>query len=85
MISKFLKLKKNKWLFSLAIIIASVLLFDLFTIVFNVIQILVLPGNRARLSGFFTPLNIIAICLNAVCVLLIVAYLIVRKYSKINM
>ena len=85
MISKFYKLKKNKWLFSLAIIIASVLLFDLFAIVFNIVQIAVLPGNRARLSGFFTPLNIIAICLNAVCVLLIVTYLIVRKYSKINM
>ena len=85
MISKFYKLKKNKWLFSLAIVIASVLLFDLFAIVFNIVQICILPGNKARLAAGFVTLNIVTICLNAVCVLLIVTYLIVRKYTKINM
>ena len=83
MISKFLKLKKNKLLFSLVIVCAVVALFDVFMIVFNIVQVAAMNKNAASLTGMFLPVNIVAICLNVVSVMLIVAYLIYRKVKKL--
>lgn len=83
MISKFLKLKKNKLLFSLVIVCFAVALVDVFMIVFNIVQVVAMNKNAANMAGLFLPINIIAICLNAICIMLIVAYLIYRKVKKL--
>lgn len=85
MVSKLLKLMKNKWIFALCIVVTCVLIFDVSVIVFDIIQIAVIQKNAAKLSGMFVGINVATICLNVFCSLLILTYYLVRKFSKINM
>lgn len=82
MISKLLKLKKNKLLFSLVLFVAVTVIFDLLMILFNIIQVAVMFGNSASMTGLMMPLNIISICLSGLSILLVVAYLIFNKLKK---
>ena len=84
MISRILKLKRNKLLFTLAVICTFVVFFDIAMLAFNVIHFIVISGMAANFSGAFLPLNITAICLNAVCIVLIIAYLILKKMGKVS-
>ena len=79
MIGKLLKLKKNKLLFSLFIVCACVIFFDVFVFVFDLVQVLSMNKNTASFSKMFVPLNIIMICFNVCTILLIVGYLIYRR------
>ena len=84
MISKILKLKRNKLLFSLAVICAFVVVFDIAILAFNVIHFIVISGMAANFSGAFLPLNITAICLNAACIVLIITYLVLKKMGMVS-
>ena len=84
MISKLLKLKKNKLLFSLAITFFVVLLVDLFALGFNLIQILIVSNNNAKLANAFLGINIFAICLNVLFVIFFIVVLILKKFNKVT-
>lgn len=82
MISKLLKLKKNKFLFVIAIVFAVVVLFDIFAVIFNIIQIAAMSSNPVNFTGAMIPINIIAISLNVAFVILIAVYLVLRKTKE---
>ncbi len=82
MIGKLLKLKKNKFLFVIAIAFCAVVLFDLFAVVFNLVQILTMKNNAASFTGWMLPVNIIAISLNVAFAIFVVIYLILRKTKE---
>ena len=84
MLSKILKLKRNKVLFSLAVFFALVVVFDVAVLLFNVIHFLVINNVASNFSGAFLPMNIVAICLNALCIILMLVYLLLRKLRVVG-
>ena len=84
MISKILKLKKNKLLFALTIMCAVVIVFDIAVLLFNLIHFFEINGVSSKFSGAFMPLNIVTICLNVVAILMITLYLVLRKLKVVN-
>ena len=85
MVSWLLKIKKNKVLFSLVIAVAVVLLFDLIVIAINIAQMIKVGFNAASLMQNFFTFNIIAISINAFMALVVVAYVVLKRYTKLKM
>ncbi len=84
MIKNLFKIKKSKALYSLFIAGFAVLLFDIFCVTFNVIQIAVASSNSAKISSIFIVVNIIAVALNLLVIASIFIYLLLKRYSKLN-
>ncbi len=73
------KFKNNKLFFAVAISVCLVVLFDLFVVVFDIIQFVKLSESAVnRFSGFET-INVLAGVLNAAMIVFIVFYVIFSR------
>lgn len=84
MISLFLKIKKNKVLFSLVIALFAVALFDVIAIVINVVQMIKTGSNAASLMGAFLPFNIVVIAINVIAVASVVLYVVLKRFTRLE-
>lgn len=84
MISWFFKIKKNKVLFSLVIAVAVVALFDLIAVAINIVQMIKTGSNAASLMQNFFSFNIFVISINAFMVVLIMVYVVLKRYTKLK-
>ena len=84
MISWLLKIKKNKVFFSLVIGLAVVALLDLIAIIVNVVQMVKTGSNAAALMGAYLPFNIVVISLNALAALAVVGYVVVKRFTRLE-
>lgn len=68
------------------LIISILLMFDLFLtiglVAFDVIQLILITKNHAMLSVLFLPLNIILIILASINLILVVAFVIIKKLKE---
>ena len=84
MISWLLKIKKNKVFFSLVIGLAVVAFLDLIAIIVNVVQMVKTGSNAAALMGAYLPFNIVVISLNALAALAVVGYVVVKRFTRLE-
>ena len=84
MIGWLLKIKKNKVFFSLVIGLAVVALLDLIAIIVNVVQMVKTGSNAAALMGAYLPFNIVVISLNALAALAVVGYVVVKRFTRLE-
>lgn len=73
------KIKNNKLIFSALAVLFSVLVFDLFVAVFDIVQFISLQKNAVNRFSGFIQINILAGILNVLVVALIIVYLIISK------
>ena len=73
------KLKQSKVLFTLAIALLVVAVFDVAVIIFNVVELIVTNINPAKLVSGFLTFNIIAAIVNALAVICVILYILFRK------
>ena len=85
MVSSFFKLKKNKWLFALAIILFVVMLFDVAAVILNVVQIIQTRTSPTKLIDGFAVFNMAIVLLNALAILLIMVYIVLKRFTKLKM
>jgi len=85
MVSSFFKLKKNKWLFALAIILFVVMLFDVAAVILNVVQIIQTRTSPTKLVGGFAIFNMIVVALNVLAIILIALYVILKRFTKLKL
>ena len=84
MVRWLLKIKKNKVLFSLVIAVAVVALFDLIAVAINVVQMIKTGSNAASLMQNFFGFNIVVISINAFMAVLIMVYVVLKRYTKLK-
>lgn len=84
MIGWLLKIKKNKVFFSLVIGLAVVAFLDLIAIIVNVVQMVKTGSNAAALMGAYLPFNIAVISLNALAALAVVGYVVVKRFTRLE-
>ena len=82
MIGWILKIKKNKVLFSLVIGLVVLAFLDAISIVVNVVQIIKTSSNAASLMGAYLPFNVIVISLNVLAVIVVVGYVILKRFTR---
>ena len=85
MVRWLLKIKKNKVLFLLVIAVAVVALFDLVAVAINVVQMIKTGLNAASLMQNFFGFNIFVISVNAFMVVLIIVYVVLKRYTKLKL
>ena len=85
MVRWLLKIKKNKVLFSLVIAVAVVALFDLIAVAINVVQMIKTGANAASLMQNFFGFNIFVISVNTFMVVLIMVYMVLKRYTKLKL
>ena len=85
MIGWILKIKKNKVFFSLVIGLVVVALLDVVAVVVDVVQIAKTGVNAASLMGGFLRFNIFVIVLYVLAGVLLVVYVILKRYSRIEL
>ena len=85
MVSSFFKLKKNKWLFALAIILFVVMLFDVAAVILNVVQIIQTRTSPTKLIDGFAVFNMDIVLLNVLAILLIVVYIVLKRFTKLKL
>ena len=73
------RIRQDKILFSIFIFVCGVVAFDVFVLVFDVVQFAIVSNNRPALSVAFAPINFIAGALNLLAVAVCVLYAIFRK------
>ena len=73
------KMKNNKLLTGVVIGILLVILFDLFVIIFDIVQFVKLQENSINRFAGFAEINITAGVLNILAIAVILVYLILRK------
>lgn len=78
----FARLKYNKKLLALAIIAIIDVCMVLGICVFDVVEMIVISNNSAKLSKLFLPLNIVLIVLVAVSLLTIVTFFVCRLVKE---
>lgn len=78
----FARLKYNKKLFALAIVSIIDLCLIFGFCVFDVVQIIVISGNSAKLSRLFLPLNIVLIVLVALTLITLVVLFVCRLVKE---
>ena len=72
----FYKLKNDKLLLVISAVVSAIVLFDIFVIVFDIVQFAKLAKNSVDLISSFSALNIVAGVVSAVADLLVLFYLI---------
>ena len=85
MVSSFFKLKKNKWLFALAIILFVVMLFDVAAVILNVVQIIQTRTSPTKLIDGFAVFNMAIVLLNVLAILLMVVYIVLKRFTKLKL
>ncbi len=85
MVSSFFKLKKNKWLFALAIILFVVMLLDVAAVILNVVQIIQTRTSPTKLIDGFAVFNMAIVLLNVLAILLIVVYIVLKRFTKLKL
>jgi uncharacterized membrane protein len=73
------RIRQDKILFAIFVFVCVAVMFDLFVLVFDIVQFAIVSNNRPALATSFTALNIIAAALNLVAVAVCVLYAIFRK------
>ncbi len=73
------RLKQDKFLFVLAIVLFIVAMFDITVVVFDIVNLIITRTNPAKLASGFLTFNIIAASVNVLSIVAIVVYIIVRK------
>lgn len=73
------RILNDKILFAIFVAVCAVVLFDLFMIVYDIVQLVTISNNRAALSSLFVPLNIAFIVSNLVVTAAGICYAIFRK------
>ena len=73
------KLKNDKLFLALFVVVSVVVLFDLFMIIFDIIQFVKISQNSVNLFGSFISLNICAGVINILAIAGIIAYLVILK------
>ena len=73
------RIKNDKLLFGLFVFVCVVIVFDLFTVVFDIIQLVIVSKNRAGIYGMFSVINLISGGLTALSAILITLYIVLRK------
>ena len=84
MVKFFYKLKNDLFLMIVSIICALVFLFDVFIVIFNLIQFIVAMNNSIKIFGGFLGLNIFTIIINVVAFILIVVYYIFSRRQVVS-
>lgn len=82
--SKFHKIMRSKLTLSLFVLVCVCLVFDLAVILFNVIELMLISSNSAKLSSGFVAFNIASIVINVCLIIAIVVLLILKKMEKIK-
>ena len=79
------KMKNNKLFAALVVFISLIFLFDLFLVIYDILQLVEIKGNSiVRFAGYST-INIIGTVANIVAVLAIILYFIyTRKKIKVQ-
>ena len=79
-----LKQKESKLSFSFLIVFAVVSIFNIFLIIFDLIQFIVISQNSARIANIFFGINIAGILLNfgVLCYYIVVVILKSRKIKS---
>ena len=73
------KLKQDKFLLVLSILLLVIAIFDFAVVVFDVVSIILTRLNPSKLASGFLAFNIVAACINVAGALAIVSYIIFRK------
>ena len=73
------KLKQSKVLCVLAIALLVVALFDVAVVIFNIVELVITNINPAKLVSGFLTFNIIAAIVNALAVICVILYILLRK------
>lgn len=84
LLGKLLYQKNNKLKFILLILLFCLAILDITLIIFDIVQFILVESNRASLSTFFVPFNVISIILNAGCLiyLIVVVALSLKKVKS---
>ena len=75
----FYKLKNDKLFLLLFAAISVIVLFDLFMLIFDIIQFVKISQNSVNLFNGFVGLNVFAGVINILAIAVIIAYLAVSK------
>lgn len=75
----FYKLKNDKLFLLLFTAISLIVLFDLFMLIFDIIQFVKISQNSVNLFNGFVTLNVFAGVINILAIAVIIAYLAVSK------
>lgn len=75
----FYKLKNDKFFLLLFAAISVIVLFDLFMLIFDIIQFVKISQNSVNLFNGFVTLNVFAGVINILAIAVIIAYLAVSK------
>lgn len=73
------RIRQDKVLFGIFVFVCVAVAFDVFVLVFDIVQFAIVSNNRPALSRVFTPINIVAGVINLLAVLACVLYAIFRK------
>ena len=76
-----LKQKESKLTFSLLIVFAVLIVFNLFLAIFDIVQFIVISQNASKISNVFFAINIIGIVLNFVGLCYYVVVVILKSRS----
>lgn len=75
----FYKLKNDKLFLLLFAAISVIVLFDLFMLIFDIIQFVKISQNSVNLFNGFATLNVFAGVINILAIAVIIAYLAISK------
>ena len=75
----FYKLKNDKLFLLLFALISVIVLFDLFMLIFDIIQFVKISQNSVNLFNGFVTLNVFAGVINILAIAVIITYLAVSK------
>ena len=73
------RILNDKILFAIFVFVCVVVAFDVFVLVFDVVQFIMVSSNRALYSKAFVAINVIASILNLIAVAACVLYVVLRK------
>lgn len=79
MISKLLKLKRNKILFALVMVVVFACLLSLSCVIFDIVQICQTSFNSALLSNSFLGFNIAVMVIDVIVIVICICYIVLRK------
>lgn len=73
------RILNDKILFAIFVFVCVVVAFDVFVLVFDVVQFIMVASNRALYSKAFVAINVIASVMNLLAVAACVLYVVLRK------
>lgn len=73
------RIKNDKILFAIFIFVCAVVSYDVFVLVFDIVQFVIISNNRPALANSFATINVIASVLNLIAVATCILYAIFRK------